>query len=263
MKKILLLPVLLCAAIFTMQSCKKDKDNDVDTKGGTATVSMRLTDAPGVYDHVYIDIQQVVITMEGSSAVTVAPIRPGIYDILQFSNGIDTLLMETTVPTGKVSQIRLVLGPNNSVVVDGTTHAMSTPSAQESGLKLNLKETLVAGGVYTFWLEFDASKSIVQTGNGGYKLKPVIRAYSALTDGRIKGYVMPLNAFATVYAINGTDTLSAIPDATGFFMFGGMTEATYTIWVQPGILGLQPYTTGNVQVTYGAETNLGTITLLP
>lgn len=261
MKKLFLPVVLLCAAIFSFQSCKKDDDNP--NNSGTAKVSMRLTDGPANYDHVYIDIQQVVVTMEGSAAVTVVPIRPGIYDLLDFSNGADTLLAEANVPAGKVSQIRLVLGENNSVVVDGTSYPMSTPSAQESGLKLNLKETLEAGGSYTFWLDFDAGKSIVQTGNGGYKLKPVIRAYSALTNGQIKGYVLPLNAMATVYAIQGTDTLSAIPGPNGFFMFGGMAEGTYTIWIEPGILGLQAYTATNVQVSYGVVTDLGTITLIP
>jgi hypothetical protein len=261
MKMKMLSIVMLSAAIFSLHSCKKDDDDT--TTGGTAKVTMRLTDGPAEYDHVYIDIQQVVVTMEGSAAVTVAPVRPGVYDILDFSNGIDTLLMEASVPAGKVSQIRLVLGNNNSVVIDGTTYPMSTPSAQESGLKLNLKETLVANGAYTFWLDFDAGKSIVTTGNGGYKLKPVIRAYSAATNGRIKGYVLPLNAFATVYAINGTDTLSAIPDGTGFFMFSGLTEASYTVRVEPGILGLQVYTQANVAVSYGVETNLNTITLVP
>lgn len=262
MKKILA-PVLFCCMLLATQACKKDKNDDVNTTGGTAKVAMRLTDGPGDYDHVYVDIQQVVITMEGSSAITVALIRPGVYDLLEFSNGIDTLLMETTVPAGKVSQIRLVLGSNNSVVINGASYDLGTPSAQESGLKLNLKETLVANGSYTFWLDFDAGKSIVQTGNGAYKLKPVIRAYSELTNGRVKGYIMPLQAMATVYAIVGNDTLSAIPDANGFFMFGGLAEGTYTLWVEPGILGLQPYTMANVQVSYGVETNVGVITLLP
>ena len=266
MKTKILLLVMMMGVALSMNSCKKDGDsnnNNNNNGGGTAKVSMRLTDAPGDYDHVYVDIQQVVLTVEGSAAVTVAPIRPGIYDLLDFANGVDTLLMEATVPAGKVSQIRLVLGNNNSVVVNGASYDLGTPSAQESGLKLNLKETLVAGGAYTFWIDFDAGKSIVQTGNGAYKLKPVIRAYSAQTNGRLKGYIMPLNAMATVYAIQGTDTLSAIPDANGFFMFSGMVDGTYTVYVEPGLLGLQAYTQTNVQVTYGAETNIGTITLIP
>ncbi|OJW83027.1 MAG: hypothetical protein BGO69_03890 [Bacteroidetes bacterium 46-16] len=249
-------------AILGTSACKKD--NNPSNNTGSATVNMRLTDGPSAYDHVYLDIQQVAVTMESGSAVTLTPVRAGIYDIMQFRNGLDTLLVRATLPAGTIQQIRLILGNNNSVVVNGDTYALSTPSAQESGVKLNLHQTFVADGVYDIWLDFDAGKSIVTTGNGGYKLKPVIRAYSAATNGRIKGYVLPLNALATVYAINGTDTLSAIPDATdGFFVISGMAEGSYTLWVDPGIVGLQAYTQANIQVNYSTEVNVGTITLVP
>src|SRR5690242_12160401 len=42
-------------------SCSKKSDNNnnnTTTTSGTAQVNMHLTDGPGVYDHVYIDIQQ-------------------------------------------------------------------------------------------------------------------------------------------------------------------------------------------------------------
>lgn len=244
--------------IVLMSAC--DKDNN----GGTTQVNMRLTDGPAVYDHVYIDIQQVEVTMEGSSAVTLAPIHAGVYDILSFRNGLDTLLMRATLPAGRVGQIRLILGSNNSLVVNNVTYPLNTPSAQESGLKLNFNQTLEAGGSYDIWIDFDAAKSILKTGNGSYKLKPVIRAYSASTNGQIRGYVLPLNASAIVYAANGTDTLTAIPNSIdGFFRISGMASGSYRLWVTPGITGLLPYTQAGIQVTYGAQVDLGTITLHP
>jgi len=253
--------ILLISAV-SFQSCKKNSNGT--TTAGNASVNMHLTDGPSVYDHVYLDIQQVEVTMSGSSAITLAPIRAGIYDILQFRNGLDTLLLRATLPAGTIQQIRLILGSNNSVVVNSNTYALGTPSAQESGVKLNLNATLVANGAYDIWIDFDAGKSIVQTGNGSYKLKPVIRAYSATTNGRIKGYVLPLNAMATAYAINGTDTLSAIPNSLdGYFVINGAVAGTYNLLISPGIVGLQAYFQSNIQVTYGTEVNVGTITLVP
>ncbi|MFI5196833.1 MAG: hypothetical protein ACHQD8_07065, partial [Chitinophagales bacterium] len=77
-------------------------------------------------------------------------------------------------------------------------------------------------------------------------------------------YVVPLTAMATVYAINGTDTASAIPgSADGFFVINGLSATTYIVLVNPGIITLQPYSQSNVQVVYGVVTNLGTITLHP
>jgi hypothetical protein len=256
--------VMMLAGALLFSSCSKENDDNNDPNTGTAQVNFHLTDDPAVYDHVYLNIQKVEVTMEGHSAVTLTPIRPGIYDILMFRNGLDTLLMRATLPAEKVSQIRLILGNNNSVVENGNVHALTTPSAQESGLKLNLHESFVAGGAYDVWIDFDAGKSIVVTGGGTYKLKPVIRAYSQTTNGQIKGYVLPLYSQSIVYAINGADTLAAIPAETdGFFWIKGMPEGTYQVVISPGILSLQAYTIANVQISYGMEVNLGTITLLP
>ena len=184
MNKRFLSAALLAVFAFSFSSCSKDDDDDNNNTNtsGKADVTMRLTDGPADYDAVYLDIQAVEVTMSGQSAVTLTPVRPGIYDILHFRNGTDTLLMRSDIPSGNIEQIRLKLGSNNSVVVDGQSYALTTPSGQTSGIKLNLNQTLVAGNAYTIWIDFDAGKSVHQTGNGKYMLKPVIRAYSSLTD---------------------------------------------------------------------------------
>jgi hypothetical protein len=224
---------------------------------------MRLTDGPANYDAIYLDIKQVEIITEANSTVTFTPLRPGIYDILKLRNGLDTLLLNTDIAPGTISQIRLILGSNNSIVVSGTSYALNTPSAQESGLKLNLHQTIEAGKSYEMFLDFDAAKSIIQTGNGQYKLKPVIRAYTALTAGRITGYVLPAAAFTTVYAVSGTDTFSAIPNANGYFQVTGLPSGSYTVVYDADVAAYHDLTTNNVNVTYGVSTDLGTITLLP
>ncbi len=258
-----LLTLMLLSSMFLFNACNKSDDNGNNPNNGQARVAVRLTDAPAAYDAIYLDIQQVNIIYDNNTNVTVAAIRPGIYDLLALRNGLDTLLVNTDVPAGTISQIRLVLGPNNSIVVNGTTHSLNTPSAQESGLKLNLHETLTPGGSYAIWLDFDASKSILQTGNGQYKLKPVIRAYTAATDGRIKGYVLPLSALATVYAINGTDTFGAIPNSNGFYQLSGLPNGTYTVLLDANAGTFTDVSIPGVQVTYGQTTDLGIRTLLP
>ena len=257
---IALLAIALSSMAF-LQSCNKDDDSGNNTNQ-TATVNMHLTDDPANYDAVWINIQKVEVTMEGHSAVTLVPIRPGMYDLLKFRNGLDTLLLTATLPAGKVSQIRLILGEGNNVVVDGQTHDLNTPSAQESGLKLNLKDEFVAGGAYDVWIDFDAAKSIVVTGNGKYQLKPVIRAYTALTDGRVKGYVLPPAALATVSLTNGVDTYTAIPGADGYYIFTGVPEGTYSATFDASIVTYQDITVNNVVVKYGTTVDLGVTTLI-
>lgn len=255
-------------ALFVFAACNKD-DNNVDPNnnnpsgGGNAKVNFHLTDGPGDYDAVYIDIQQVEVTMEGSSAVTLAPLRPGVYNLLDFRNGLDTLLVRgAELPPGKVGQIRLILGSNNSVVVNGVSEPLNTPSAQQSGLKLNLQETFEAGGAYDVWIDFDAGKSIVETGNGKYNLKPVIRAYAATTDGRIKGIVQPTIANITVYADNGVETYSAIPQPDGYFQFVGLPSGTYDVTFDAAVATYIDVTVPGVNVVYGQTTDLGTTVLV-
>jgi len=260
MKKISVFVVVLFTVFFTSLSCKKSSNS---SSSGYSTMSMRLTDDPSSYDAVYIDIQQVGITMAGRGELMLTPIRPGVYDLLKFRNGLDTLLLRITIPPGSIEQMRLILGSNNSVVVGGVSYPLSTPSAQESGIKLNLNETFVANGSYDVWIDFDAGKSILQTGNGSFKLKPVVRAFSALTNGKIEGYVLPLTSLTTVYAINGVDTFSAIPSSfDGFFVIEGLPSGNYTVAFDAATTtGFNDLTMSNVTVTYGMETNLGTVVL--
>lgn len=230
----------------------------------TAKLEVRLTDAPGDYQEVNIDIQSVEVhSGEGNqnSGWTTLDVREGVYNILELTNGLDTLLATAELPVGRISQIRLILGDNNSVKIDGVTKPLSTPSAQQSGLKLNLQAELTEGITYTITLDFDAARSIVDKGNGTYSLKPVIRALETATSGAIKGTVTPLEAAPAVFAIAGTDTVAtAYTDATGKFILRSIPAGTYTVSFAPKT-GYLPLQKESVSVTLGNVTDLGTVTI--
>lgn len=259
MKKQLMLPLLagLCAILF-FGSCSKNESSG----GGTAQLDLRLTDAPGTFDALYLDIRGVAFHTDADGWTTFDAIVPGVYDLLEFRNGVDTLITRTTLPAGKLSQVRFILGENNSIVVDGTEHPLKVPSGEESGLKFNVHQELIPDGSYTVWTDFDAARSIVQTGNGSYTLKPVIRVFTELTNGRIKGVVEPMSANPVVYAMNETDTATAFPDAEGFFLISGLPEGDYRVIIEPDpASGLSPDTTEAVPVRFGIIADLGTKTL--
>jgi hypothetical protein len=46
--------------------------------------------------------------------------------------GVNVLLADNLVPSGKLGQIRLLLGDKNTVVVGDKTYDLKTPSAQQS-----------------------------------------------------------------------------------------------------------------------------------
>lgn len=251
---ILLLSFLMMVLLF---SCS---ENDAT---GKARLEVRLTDAPGDYEEVNVDIQDVQVNTQDSddSGWQSIPVNKGVYDLKELTNGIDTLLGSTELPAGKISQIRLILGTNNSVKADGQSLPLNTPSAQQSGLKIQIKEELKAGLTYLVLLDFDAALSVVARGNGEYNLKPVIRAVTEAVDGAIEGVVQPAASNPTIYAIIGTDTVSTSADAsTGAFRVRGLQDGTYRVVIAPAT-GYQSKEIADVNVDVGEVTNVGTITL--
>ncbi|KAB2808688.1 DUF4382 domain-containing protein [Phaeocystidibacter luteus] len=244
--------------IFALSTALVSCSEEEPTSNGTSKMNVHLTDAPCDYDEVNIDVQEVVVIYNDSMRETLTAINPGVYNILDLNNGIDTLIATEDIPSGEINQIRLVLGSNNTVMVDSIIYEMKTPSAQQSGWKIKFNEELIDGVTYDVTLDFDACKSIVLTGNGKYILKPVVRAFVDATSGAIEGYVQPDSAVTYTYVIDNNDTVGTIPDTTGYFRIQGLSAGTFDVYFD----ATAPYTnqteTG-VNVTLGQVTDIDTI----
>lgn len=251
----LILVGLFAASTVVFQACKKD-----NKKEGTSTVRVHLTDAPGDYEEVNVDVIGVEIHSDVSGWETVGIINPGVYNLLDFANGLDTLLGSAILPAGKISQMRMILGTRNTVKIDGIMYDLTTPSAQQSGLKFKIDETLVAGVTYDIWIDFDAKKSIVETGSGKYILKPTIRTFTNAISGGIKGYALPNAAKSNVYAINGSDTFRTFADTNGYFLIRGVPANSYNVLFE-NAGGYKDTTVNGVSVVVGAVTDMDTITM--
>ncbi len=254
----ILLTAIAGAGIF-LWSCKKSSST------GSGQLQVMLTDGPASYDAVYIDVERVEVNVSSDSGVssgwqTVSLLRPGIYNLLKFSNGIDTVLAAAGLPAGTLGQMRLVRGDSNSVVIAGQSYPLKTPSAQQSGLKFNIHATLTADIIYRLWIDFDANRSIVSTGSGAYILKPVIRTYTEAIGGSIKGFALPTAAKAQVWATMGADTLLALADSTGYYFFGGVNAGTWNLQVHAQD-SVYRDTSFVVTVSTGVVTNAGITTL--
>ena len=260
MKK-LIKTLLVFTLIFGLVSCSEESNENQENQNGTARMSIQLTDAPGDYEAVFVDVESVVIKYNGNDNETFfTDVNAGIYDLLELTGGVSVLLVDEEIPAGDISQIRLILGEDNTIVVDGETFSLDTPSAQQSGLKLQVNETLEDGIFYEFILDFDVDKSILQTGNGQYKLKPVLRATTVAQTGAIAGDVLPLGIQTMITADNGIDEISSFANAEGAFLISGVPEGTYTVTYQPDLdLGIPAVVIDNVAVNIGVVTTLETV----
>lgn len=269
MKKIKFYVVSFSVIIFMLLSiigC-----NSSDDSAQTSRVSVRMTDAPGDYDAVNIDVRDVLIKAatddnDSKGWVSIGNVSPKIYNLLELTGGVNVLLADNLVPSGFLGQIRLLLGDNNTVVKNGVSYPLKTPSAQQSGLKLKINQTLVAGAAYDFLLDFDVKHSIVvQAGNSGnFNLHPVIRVSTTATSGVIKGTINPvLTGFQVMASVQAGDVeVTAFANELGVFQLNGIPAGTYTVTLTPEIAsGKAVKTVPGIVVVNGTMTNMGAISL--
>lgn len=253
---------LFFTGLAILAGCKKDNNSSAE---GTTKVEIRMTDAPGNFDKINLSVKEIVLFSGGTPYTFTA--TAGIFNILDFRIGSskpDILVASGEMPSGEITEIRLVLNDSgNTIVVGGVSQALTTPSGQSSGWKVKLKANpeLVPGVGYSLLLDFDAAKSIVSTGNGKYLLKPVVRGITAATSGLISGTVLPLLAHPEVLVIAGTDTVGTVADPlTGKFTVGGLGAGSYSVKFVP-VVGYRDSTITNVSVNLGQNSNVGTIVL--
>lgn len=260
-KKPIFISVIIGLAAF-ISGCEKFEIQKKKVQSGVNQAKtnyfIHMTDAPGYFSEVNVDILSVVAkTNRGEVTLNV---NAGIYNLLDFQNGVDTMIATGALDSCTVSQIRLILGNRNTVVVDSMSYPLKVPSGSTSGLKLQVHHELKAGVAYHVLLDFDANKSVVKTGNNQYILKPVIRTIDTAISGSIKGMVLPLGYTDSVTVSSNGTTYNTQVDANGYFMFQGLAPGTYDLTVY----ARTPYTNitlNGITVIKGKNTNLGLLNL--
>lgn len=249
----LLAPAGLVAATLLLASCggggSAGDGGGIGGTGGTMRISM--TDAPACgYDEVNVTIERIRVHQSGTAVdgdsgwhdIVVSPTRR--IDLLTLTNGVLEELGETALPAGRYTQMRVVLAdnasrlppPNSVVPTGGAEVALTTPSGQQSGLKLNTAIDVPEGKVADVVLDFDACKSVVKRGNTGqYNLKPVIQVIPALMDAglRVTGYVDPSIAAGASVSVQsgGVPVKATVPDGNGRFVLYPVPAGTYDLVV--------------------------------
>jgi hypothetical protein len=232
--------LLLFSCLF---SCEKANNNLT----AQSTVKIYLTDDPGAYREAWLDVKKVLVqvstdsTASGASGTWVpsSSFTPGRYDLLAYRNGMDTAIAAVSVPAGIVSRIQLVLGGNNTLVLDdGQTVTMHAPSEIYCEAKLIVNgEQRTPGLSYDLVLDFDVARSIHQAGSGDsvdYSFAPYVRAFSKEAGASVEGWVVPAEAHPYVLATDeARDTVTAVPDANGYYKFWGIPSGVYTLHFVP------------------------------
>ncbi len=249
---------LILALFVICNACSESIDEKQELEPTIASLKFYLTDNPGEYQEVNIDVAAVMLIM--NDTLMEIPSSPGVYNLLDFTNGKDTLIAGVEYGEGYLSQVRLLLGDNNTVMVDDASHDLKTPSGQSSGLKLNVHENIIPGEEYSFIIDFDAQKSIVKQGNGGYSLKPVIRVFTEVLTGSVHGVISPSDADSLINLVRSDDILTTVSDSLGNFIFRGLDPGTYNIDITAKS-GYSDATLSGIEIQAGLTTEIDTVFL--
>lgn len=276
--------------------------------GGTAstgTLKVSITDKQSdAFDKVVISIREIRAVPAGREnaadddpglPVIASFAAPMVVDVMQLQFA-QTFLGDATLPARTYSQIRLILNPNrngqppaNYLILKSdltATHIpLTTPSGQQSGLKVLGPVEVRTGVVTAVMIDFDPNTAIVARGNGDYNLKPTGIRLVRMPDGlglfgSITGNVLSTstewtNATVSVKrrgSINDADPIAA---GTIFSNYtSGAWQAPFAVFVPPNTAtiaykafvaanGFQLYSSAAVPVVAGTGTELGDIHLTP
>ena len=281
-----------------------------DEAAAPGAASVSLTDTPDCgYEVVNVTVSKVRIHQSSSandndagwSEITLNPPRTinllDLNDPTQPNFALEHL-GETPLPAGHYTQLRLVLEDNNGnqptanwIVLEGQNPnipsnriPLDTPSAVRTGLKLIHQFTVGSGQRVDLLLDFDACHSIVQTGNGKYKLKPVIKVIPFVLNG-IEGFIDQALVGSNVVVSaqsNGQIVRAVRPNATTakFFLARLAAGTTYTVVIAapghvtkvitgvpvPSETSITAVSTAGARITLGTSATHdigGTVALLP
>src|SRR5687768_14239657 len=114
---IMLSMLFLGSLALVFDGCKKDESNP------TSTIIVSMKDAPASFDEVNVEVIEVQVHTNQDGWITV-PVTDSVYNLLLLQNNNATFLANTVIPSATFSQVRLILGSNNYVVIGGTSYPL-------------------------------------------------------------------------------------------------------------------------------------------
>ena len=193
--------IALFPLLLLLPMCNSSNDDDGTSTNSPAgpsgsrqaTLRVYLTDKPiEALSGVWVTIASVRVHQSAAAGeeqggwIDIPLDTPMPINLLTLQNGILQELGQTPLPAGHYQQVRLALTPNagggsapNNYVEIATEPPTIYPIDVPSGtIKIVHQFSVADGQVSDLVLDFDASQSVRQRGNGAYFMQPVIKANS-------------------------------------------------------------------------------------
>jgi hypothetical protein len=159
MKKITMLSAGCMLALLLFSTCSKQQDS---------RVAVRLKDAPAAFDKLEIQVKSIQLHNDRGEWVTV-PMDTRIINILELKDT-SMLLGVTSMPIGKITEVKLVLGRTNTITIGGQTISLVIREQDKANLIVKVNERVTGTGTLVILVDLDGAQSIIQGEEGGFFL---------------------------------------------------------------------------------------------
>lgn len=159
--------ILLCFLTIFLSCSTENKNQNLELN--KATVSVNLIGTQADFDLVNIEILDVQIKVIDDESISNCWLSlnangKGIYNLLNLTEGSEAKLVNNLkIPAGEIYEVKLVLGDNNTIVIDGKTLPLVMNSEHAKGLIVRTENDLKINSNYSFSINFDVKKSILKT----------------------------------------------------------------------------------------------------
>lgn len=280
MKTLRLIPTtaVITAMLFAFSSCEKEDMNPDPDGAAAGTFTVNMTDAPGDFDALSVEITNVEAYLEGSGWVSLNN-EAQVVSVLDLTNGAETqLAYQGEADAGVYSMLRITFGNNNSLSFDSGTDLgfdlggltgganatidLEWASSSSQQVVINIDEEVSAEAGAEVLLDFRVMESIIQTGQT-FVIDPAITLIADASTG-VHGEIEGA-ASAAILVTDGENTFSSYTDASGQFLVRGMADGVYNVILMPsqegqGLLEVaENQTIEGVVIAQGSITQMGTI----
>lgn len=234
-----------------------------DSDDSTGRMRILLSDAPFAFDllesaMVTIDRVEVHIVGEDvgddpeNSGWEVVSTEERRLNLLDLTNGVTATLVDTEVPVGRLTQIRLHVREASVTLTDGRTFDLDIPSGDRSGIKIFPDPDIVVAGALTteLLLDFDVSRSFHPIPASArqaeeireFFFRPSVRCANLSETGTLSGQVLdnagtpgiasddtPIQGAAVVAYRNGEDVATTATAADGRYVLPGLLPGAVSL----------------------------------
>ena len=263
-----------------------------DSSSSSGTLQVALTDAvdPSLKE-VVISIKEIRAVPNGREAEgdgglpLIKSFEPSlIVNVLDLAYQ-QEILGEALVPAGTYNQVRLILDANtvndppanyitfqdgSVAALDSEELALTTPSAQTSGLKILGKFMVLPGEITAIVLDFDPAKAIHESSTNKWMLKPtgirIVEVDDVLTQyGAIAGIVLSSDLVVDGAIVSVVPEGQELPIAAGLVnpedgsFRALLPEGSYFVMVDADAFESYSSEPDSFSVTVGEDTDAGVI----